>query len=131
VDLLSGKDRQYLFEAFADQTRLLTKDPDESTKKKIEDWIVQVAKYEKECAGIQSEAKDFDKDAKTCKAKAEHMHHIGDQYDLGELGIEFGLVLCSVAVLTKRNGFWFTGMSAALIGAGLAGVGLFQQYVAH
>ena len=35
---------------------------------------------------------------------------------LGELGIELALVLCSVAVLTKRPGFWYSGMAFGLVG---------------
>ena len=43
--------------------------------------------------------------------------------------VEFALVLCSVAVLTKRKEFWYAGIGFGLLGVvvaltGLAGVGL-------
>jgi hypothetical protein len=125
------KNRQYVYEAFADQASVATKERSADLDSQIKIWRDKVNKYEKENEPIYKEAKDFEKEAADRKKEAEHMHHIGDQYDLGELGVEFGLVLCSVAVLTKRNGFWFTGMGAALIGGTVAGIGLIQQYVVH
>jgi hypothetical protein len=38
------------------------------------------------------------------------------------------LVLCSIAVLTKRAGFWYAGMGAAGLGAVLAAIGVYGQY---
>ena len=40
---------------------------------------------------------------------------------LAELGVELGLVLCSLAVLTKRPPFWYSGLTAAAVGVLLAG----------
>jgi hypothetical protein len=125
------KNRQYLYEAFADQARATVKEGNPEIEEKIKDWRGKVAKYETENEPIFDKAKEFEKKAEELKAEAAHMHHIGDRYDLGELGVEFGLVLCSVAVLTKRRGYWFTGMGASLFGAILAGIGLIQQYVIH
>ena len=59
------------------------------------------------------------------------MHHLGDRYDMAELGVEIGLVLCSLAVLTKRRGFWYAGMLCGAVGVVLMGVGLYQQYLVH
>ena len=42
------------------------------------------------------------------------------RFDLGELGIELALVFCSLAVLTKRLGFWYSGISVGLIGGVVA-----------
>ena len=51
------------------------------------------------------------------QAESERMHHQSDWFDLGELGIELALVLCSIAVLTKRATFWYSGMVIGVIGA--------------
>jgi hypothetical protein len=48
--------------------------------------------------------------------KSEEAHHRGDRFDLSELAVELGLVLCSLAVLTKRPPFWYVGAASAAIG---------------
>jgi hypothetical protein len=77
---------------------------------------------------LQEVARELDRNAEEHKKLSEHIHHIGDRYDLGELGVEIGLVLCSIAVLTKRAGFWYAGMGAAGLGAVLAAIGVYGQY---
>ena len=46
-----------------------------------------------------------------------HVSHLkSNLFDLGELGIELALVLCSIAVLTKRSTFWLTGIAVGIVG---------------
>jgi hypothetical protein len=124
------KNRQYLYEAFADQTRLtIPSGPEVDNKTK--DWDGKVKRYEEDNKEIEREAREYEKNAKEKKEGSEHVHHISDWYDGGELGVEIALVLCSVAVLTKRNGFWFAGMGVGAVGALLAVVGVAQQYLIH
>jgi ferric-dicitrate binding protein FerR (iron transport regulator) len=125
------KNRQYLYEAFADQARMSNKELDTHAEKQAASWRDKAARYEEENKEIEKVAKDFETEAKHFREKSERMHHIGDWYDLGELGVEFGLVLCSVAVLTKRAGYWLTGVAGGVLGAILAVIGLAQQYLIH
>jgi hypothetical protein len=74
---------------------------------------------------IEEEAEHKMHEAEEIKHKAEHSHHQADWLDLAHLAVELGLVLCTVAVLTKRREFWLTGIAAAVIGIGLAGYGLY------
>jgi hypothetical protein len=54
-----------------------------------------------------------------------HLAHArSTRFDLGELGIELALVLCSIAVLTKRAAFWYSGMGIGVVGA-VVGVSAF------
>lgn len=48
-----------------------------------------------------------------------HAHEQANRLDFGHLGAEIGIVLCSLALLTKRKVFWFTGLAAAIIAIGL------------
>jgi hypothetical protein len=57
--------------------------------------------------------------ADTARNDAEHAHHQADRLDLAHLGAEVGLVLCSIALLTKKRAFWFTGIAAAVVAVGL------------
>lgn len=60
--------------------------------------------------------------------KAEHIHHQADWLDLAHLAVELGLVLCTVAVLTKRKEFWLAGAIAAIAGIGMAAYGLYMVH---
>ena len=72
-----------------------------------------------DCAlpGEEQKARDMvakpkvQKEAKEVMEKSHAAHHQANRFDWGELGVEFAVVLCSVAVLTKRRGFWFSGMA--------------------
>jgi hypothetical protein len=62
------------------------------------------------------------------KAEAEHAHHQADKLDWSHLALEFGLVLCTISVLTRKKVFWIAGVSSALVGAGLS---VFALYLVH
>jgi hypothetical protein len=125
------KIRQYVYEAFADQTRLLSDGKDPEIEKKINAWQDKAKTYEKDNVKIGDEAREFEKAAKERKAESLHLHHVSNWYDLGELAIEIALVFCAIAVLTKRNDFWIGGMSVGLVGVVVGTIGVVQQYFVH
>ena len=51
---------------------------------------------------------------------AHHAHEQANRLDFAHLGAEIGIVLCSLALLTKRKLFWFAGLSAAALAIALA-----------
>jgi hypothetical protein len=55
-------------------------------------------------------------EAKSLGEESHHAHHQADFLDAGHLGLELGLVLCSIAVLTKSRMFWFSGIAVSAIG---------------
>lgn len=59
------------------------------------------------------------------KAEGEHAHHQADKLDWSHLTLEFGLVLCTISVLTRKKMFWVAGVASALAGGGLAVVALY------
>jgi hypothetical protein len=90
-------------------------------------WQSQLDDYEKELPQHKADAEKFMADAQKAKQAAMQKlteSHTAHQrtafYDVGELAVEIGLVLCSIAVLTKKRGFWFGGMAAAAAGALIA-----------
>lgn len=87
---------------------------------KAEEWKSKAKKYEQDAAKIQSEAEALTSRAGELQEESQHAHHRADRYDLGELGVEMALVLCSLAVLTKRAAFWHVGIAFGIIGAGVA-----------
>jgi hypothetical protein len=102
----------------------------------VTSWKKQIAKYETNLPGIKAKAEQLDHKSEEYHHKAEekldeshHAHAIADRLDYGELGVELSLVLCSIAVLTRRRGFWFVGMACCLLGvlvavSGLLGLGI-------
>ncbi len=82
----------------------------------LQSWQGRVAKYEKELPDLEARARSLEAEADEYKAKSVAMHHRADRFDLGELGIELGLVLASVAILSRRRFFWIGGIVSAALG---------------
>jgi hypothetical protein len=66
-----------------------------------------------EAAKVREEAVSFRKQATEKTAEAEHVHHQANRFDISHLSAEIGLVLCSIALLTRRKGYWYAGLGAA------------------
>jgi hypothetical protein len=78
-----------------------------------EKWRARSREYEQDSEKIK-------KDAVELQHNAEHAHHMSALFDLGELGIELALVLCSLAVLTRKRNFWYSGMVIGAAGFAVA-----------
>lgn len=133
------KNRQYLYETAATRTRMdlenpaLSKEVAAEWTKKVEGdvkyWKANASRYSKEVETIEKDAKELTENSTHLRQQSTHIHHTGTWYDLGELCVEIGLVLCSIAVLTKKREFWYAGMGASGLGVCFALWGLAQQYI--
>ncbi len=81
-----------------------------------EDWKSKARTYEQEAAEIKARAEVLTNRAKELQEESQDAHHRADRFDFGELGIELALVLCSLAVLTKRSRFWHAGIVFGILG---------------
>jgi hypothetical protein len=91
------------------------------------DWDAQLEQYKEELPKHRGTAEDHDRRAEQLEHEArekqhasEEAHHRGDRFDLAQLAVELALVLCSIAVLTKRAAFWYSGIVAGCVGLVLA-----------
>jgi|GEM_PF-979460 len=84
-----------------------------------------------EAAKIRNEAATFRKEAADRRDEAEHVHHQADRFDLAHLAAEFGLVLCSIALLTKKRGFWYSGLAATVLALALTASGYMVPHDTH
>ena len=135
----SKKNRQYLYETAAAQARMDLERPssagtnDDAWRKSVKDregkWLKDVERYRGETKEIEEKANRLTQEADALRKESEHVHHIGNRYDIAELGVEMGLVLCSLAVLTKKRGFWFVGMGFAAVGVVLMALAAREQYL--
>jgi hypothetical protein len=123
--------RNYQYQAYLDMLPLLTKQNSSNGAGNAapvqNKWATQVKKYETELPQLQSKAEDLVKKAHEAEEEAHRKleestaeHHKGDRFDVAELCTELALVLCSLAVLTKRGPFWYSGIAACTVGVVLA-----------
>jgi hypothetical protein len=124
--------RKHEYEALLGLSEYVAKEPgkEEAQKKTVDNWKKQVDKYNVELPQMMAEAKALEQKAEDLLGQSEkkaeeseHFHHRADWFDAGELGIEIALIVCSVALLTKRSAFWYLGVAFALIGAAIAASG--------
>ena len=97
-----------------------------------------VEKTEGKLKKAEDEARQLDEEAekllKQSEKKLEESHEVhakGNRFDLGELGLQFGVVLCSLAILTKGRGFWFAGLASSGVGLAIALTGQFGLFIGH
>jgi hypothetical protein len=83
------------------------------------------ARYRSDSRIILNQAAQKHKEALKYREKSDHKHHQADRFDLGELFVELALVLSSVAILTRRPGYWYGGLSVALLGVLVFATGFF------
>jgi hypothetical protein len=124
--------RRHEYQADARLIDVVAKAPgkEEQANQTRDDWKQKVADYEGKKDGDEKKEGKLDQlsaQAKALKAQADQKreeshftHDKGNRFDLGELAVELGLVLCSIAILTKRRDFWYAGIASAVIGAVVA-----------
>jgi hypothetical protein len=100
--------RHYVAGATVDLLKQAKADPS-SFKKYTQDS----AKYEKDMESIKEKAEALEKLSDSAGERAESFH-------IGEVFLEIGIVLSSLAILTKQKGFFYSGGIASLIGLGFA-----------
>jgi hypothetical protein len=81
--------------------------------KELEDAAVEL---EEAAEKPEEKAEKLEEEAKELQEQSHLAHRKSDRYDLGELALELGLVLCSVAILTKQRNFWYGGIGCSLVG---------------
>ena len=86
---------------------------------------MSVQRYRLEADAINERAAAERERAERLQEKSEHKHHQATFFDLGELGVELALVLCSVAILSKRSGYWYAGMAVVGLGVVATSIGFF------
>jgi hypothetical protein len=77
-------------------------------------------------AKLKAKAEKLQATGNEATTKSHHVHGAVDWIDGGHLALDLSLVLCTVALLTRQRSFWYTGLLVGLIGASVAGVGVYQ-----
>ena len=121
----SKKNRGYMYEADAALVKALSKDaPESDAGRKAADLE---AKWQERARQYEADSKEIEEKANHVKHEGHVAHLSGNFFDLGELGIELALILCSIAVLTKRHPFWIAGILSGVVGVVVASGGFFVE----
>jgi hypothetical protein len=114
----------------------LRDDGADDKKKVVADLKSQIAHYNEELPKWKKEAEQLTTESKEKAHDSHAMHERASRYDLGELFVEVALVLCSIAILTKRKSFWFSGIGVCVLGAlitvtGMLGLFMSERHGGH
>jgi Domain of unknown function (DUF4337) len=83
----------------------------------VNKYAANVDRYDKERGEIQTEARKLEEESHVSGRRALRTH-------IGEVFLEIGIVLASLAILTKRRTMWYISMFSAVLGAGTAATAL-------
>lgn len=96
--------------------RLLQQGYSSKQAERIADLQMTSDRYKLETQQISEKAKKASEKGKSYAEQSDKTHHKADYLDIAELLVELGLVLCSVAILSKQNSFWYGGVGVAIAG---------------
>lgn len=85
----------------------------ESAAKLTEKYKANMERYTKEGEAIQEKAKEFETESSSAGKRAVRFH-------LGEVFLEIAIVVCSLAILTKRELAWYAAMLSAGLGVAIS-----------
>jgi hypothetical protein len=89
----------------------------------------EVDKYEVKLKELQKDAEKLVEKGKEHIEKSHEAHARADRFDYGELGLQLGVVLCSLAILTRSKSFLYVGLIGALLGCLVALTGLLGLFM--
>lgn len=102
--------RRYVSEVASDLFKSMSS---ESAEKSSEAYKKKSEKYDEDMKEITKEAKGLEAES---KMKGDQAHRL----DYGEVFLELGIVLASMAILTKSNLVWGASIGSALVGLAIA-----------
>src|SRR5271165_7188499 len=108
--------RRHSYEVFLDETSLLSPQNAGLASKIKDKYGKEVARYSKEQGEIEAEAKAAEQEVGIERRRA-------DRFDLGEVMLEAGLVICSITLMTRKRIFWLSGTVLGLAGLAIAAAG--------
>ncbi len=112
--------RRHNYEMGVDLLSLVEFKDKEKESKVREKYQKEAERYTKEQAEIEEQAKDFENESGRAQRKA-------DRYDLGEVFLEIALVISSLALLSRKQMFWYLGILSGVAGLGIAVTGFLMH----
>jgi hypothetical protein len=102
--------RRYQSEVARD---LMSAIPGEAAARTGSKYAGNVERYEQEAGKIQQQAEEYGKESLLAGRRALRLH-------LGEIFLELAIVFSSLAILSRKNLFWMTGVASAVLGVAVS-----------
>ena len=108
--------RLHEMQSVADMLEVLTPLEKEKAAAVREKYLKEIERYEKDKDQISEKAKEFENERAVLTRRE-------DRFDAGEVILEIALIICSLTLLTKQKGFWYSGIAIGVLGffVGLSG----------
>ena len=110
--------RRHTYELFLDETSIFALQNSDQIEKLKEKYAKEAERYRDEQKEIETEAQKLEDEVRVERRRA-------DRFDLGEVMLEAALVICSIALLTRKRIFWGLGSVLGLAGLAIGVAGLF------
>jgi cell division protein FtsB len=81
------------------------------------------AKYQSEAERYTKEQAEIEEQAKELESESALEQRRANRFDLGEVFLEIGLVISSLALLSRKQIFWFLGIVSGVAGVAVAVTG--------
>lgn len=108
--------RRHTYELFLDELSVFSLQNSGAAEKIRGKYSKEVERYRDEQKDIEAEAKKYQDDVKREGRRA-------DRFDLGEVLLEAGLVICSITLLTRKRFYWGMGLVLGLVGVVVGAAG--------
>lgn len=108
--------RQHSYETFLDQLSIAAPQNSDQVQKLKEKYAKEADRYRAQEAEIEAEAKRAENEVRLQRRRA-------DRFDLGEVILEAALVICSIALLTRKRLFWKLGLVLGVAGVVIGAAG--------
>ena len=109
--------RQHSYETFLDQLSLAAPQNSDQVQKLKDKYTKEVERYRAQETEIEAEAKRAEGEVRTLQRRR------ADRFDLGEVILEAALVICSIALLTRKRLFWKLGLVLGVAGLVIGAAG--------
>jgi hypothetical protein len=108
--------RLHEMQSVADMLGVFTPVDKEKAEELREKYQKEIERYEKDKDQISEKAKEFEIERAVLTRRE-------DRFDAGEVILEIALIICSLTLLTKKKGFWYSGIAIGVLGffVGLSG----------
>lgn len=101
--------RLHLMQIDADVLGALAAPGNEKAAALREKYQKEIERYEKDKDQISEKAKEFENERAVVSRRE-------DRFDAGEVVLDIALIICSLTLLTRRMGFWYSGIAIGVVG---------------
>jgi Domain of unknown function (DUF4337) len=110
--------RLHEMQSVADMLGVLMPADKEKEEVVREKYQKEIERYEKDKDQISEKAKEFESERAVVSRRE-------DRFDAGEVVLDIALIICSLTLLTKIKGFWYSGIAIGIVGFFVAVSGFF------